>query len=1114
MGSCDINKPMTRSGLAALLTFTIGLTGCPGVPDRSGRIPEPVLRLNTVGTSLLSQQSWTEAQKAFGKALESRPDDPVLLVNLAVALVQQGRSEEAEQSLMRALEADSGNLHAHYNLGLIEKNRGNAEGAAGHFSQVTEADPDDVATLYNLATALGRLDRHQEAEASFRAALVQNPTHISSLYGLGRLLLQEGNQKEGQELIARSQKIRAQSGVDAAMGTQYGEQGPYAMGVDYPAGGLPAPGPVPVTFQEGSMEALEQEALASQGQHPAWIAMMLEGAKRAFELKASPEDRSALRSQAAGDVDGDGDVELVALLRERRGSRVSWSAVVDQTIIDHLFNFDERQELALKDPGEADHVDITLVDRDHDGDLDLFGCIGGGSGSTCFVADNDGSGRFETYGDTGIEIGAVESGPIRLAFTDYDNDRDIDLIAVEPGGVHLFSNLRDGSFENVSERAGLGGAVPGAVSIDVADLNKDGWMDLVLGTAEGPVLLLNRRGKFPSAQRPAGAQTGSTGENALVLGGRALVLDYDNDGFLDVAAWVGGRLRFFRNLGLEEWEETTDRLLSEALEAEPLTVADFDHDGDLDLQVLYATESLAFLINDGGNTNRWVDIQPRGVRDNKFGIGTKVEVLAGALRQKFEVTRPLPVHAGLGHRRTIDAVRFLWPGGVIQDELDVVGRSAEVAQLDRKGTSCPLLYAWRDGRWRFVTDLLGGCAIGYRHSPDTFSVPDTDEYVKVEGGLSEQDGALRLRLNNQLEEVIWFDQAALIAVDHPEGTQVYPDERLMPGPPWPEFGLFASGDVRPVVSARELESGREVTELLRRNDRRYVDGFELLPFKGYAEMHTLELDLGAYPTDSRGVLLLDGWIDYADSTSNLAAHQAGIELVPPRLYAADGKGGWRDLSGRMGFPAGLPKTMTVDLSEAFVSADRRIRIATTMRIYWDRARLMVGGDQTPLRVRRMKPTSARLGFGGFPAETSPDGRPPFGYDPDRISMTSLWKAHAGAYTAFGDVTELISRVDDRFVTTRGGDQIELWFESPGSLSPGWSRTYLFYADGFGKDMDPNSAASSRVGPVPFHGMPDYPYGPDVAPRASGEEPARPARLVLPGDGLPGVLPLPLVGQRD
>ena len=99
-------------------------------------------------------------------------------------------------------------------------------------------------------------------------------------------------------------------------------------------------------------------------------------------------------------------------------------------------------------------------------------------------------------------------------------------------------------------------------------------------------------------------------------------------------------------------------------------------------------------------------------------------------------------------------------------------------ELNRKGTSCPILYAWDGNRFRFVTDFLGGGIIGYLTAPGEYYTPDHDEYVRI-GELVPKEGRYVLQAANQLEEIIYLDAAALIAVDHPPGLEVHP-ERAAP----------------------------------------------------------------------------------------------------------------------------------------------------------------------------------------------------------------------------------------------------------------------------------------------------------------------------------------------
>jgi hypothetical protein len=278
------------------------------------------------------------------------------------------------------------------------------------------------------------------------------------------------------------------------------------------------------------------------------------------------------------------------------------------------------------------------------------------------------------------------------------------------------------------------------------------------------------------------------------------------------------------------------------------------------------------------------------------------------------------------------------------------------------------------------------------------------------------------------------------------------------------------------------QRGEDVTRLVAEKDRLYPAEFRLLPFKGYAEEHSLTLDLGELERGAHYVLLLYGWVDYADSSSNLAASQAGVTLRPPYLEVLGRDGGVTRTLPQMGFPAGLPKTMLVDLEGLVSPEEHRVRITTSMRLYWDRIQVARVVPEAPLVVKELEPSSAELRRLGYPAPFNPDGRMPSLYTYDRILDSELWDAHQGDYTRYGDVRPLLTDVDDRYVITHDGDEVRLSFEEAalGELRPGFHRTFLVAADGFGKDMDLSSAYPDTIEPLPFHGMKSYPYPSDSA----------------------------------
>ena len=277
-------------------------------------------------------------------------------------------------------------------------------------------------------------------------------------------------------------------------------------------------------------------------------------------------------------------------------------------------------------------------------------------------------------------------------------------------------------------------------------------------------------------------------------------------------------------------------------------------------------------------------------------------------------------------------------------------------------------------------------------------------------------------------------------------------------------------------------------------DRTFVDGFASDRIRGYAMQHTLTLTLPAGP-GGRRMLLLTGWTDYAFSADNYAAAQSGMKMMLPALQIEDGHGGWRTVIDDIGFPAGRPQTVTVDLTGKVPSPQTRVRIVTSMKIYWDRILVDTSDGRAEMRTVALDPADASLHWRGFSKEGSPDGREPYGYDYDTGSRDSPWKLMPGRYTREGDVRELLLATDDRFVIARSGDEIALTFDAA-SLPPlpaGWTRTFLVYGDGFSKEMDLHSASPDALDPIPFHGMTHYPFAASERPPLSAAQAADVAR---------------------
>jgi tetratricopeptide (TPR) repeat protein len=1039
---------------------------------------ENAYRANNIGVALLEQFKHKEAADAFRRALQLQPDLALARINLGIALFNVPDLPAAQKELQAASALAPSAPQPPYLLGLLAKTQNRPEEAIAAFQKVLRVDANDVGANINLGQLYAQQRKYTEAIAVLRTAIAAEPYNATALYNLGTALMRGGQREEGQKVIAQFQELR-QRGTGTTLGTNYLEQGRYAEAIAstgaeadlvdkrtpevvftdvtatvLPAGDWPAEqesGGAVLLFDydlDGDLDLLEvsgtRQRLARND-----AGKFTDVTARSGELSSGALSKASSAGVAAiaGDYDNDNRHDLFVV---RAGASTLYHNDGNGSFSDVT--------AASKIPAVPFAAKSTaFADVDHDGDLDI---VIAGEGHLLLRNNGD-----RTFSDQSAAAKLADKVAARaIVPTDFDNRRDIDLLIASTEKISLWRNMRDGTFRDVATDVGL--TTKGATAVAAGDINKDSFTDFYFSSgATGSFAMSNGKERFQITQAPAGSDASQ-------------LLDYDNDGLLDLISIAQTGVRVLRNTG-DSWTDVSDtatKNLAAGTGTLVLASGDLDADGDTDLVFGVPGGGLKVARNDGGNANRSLRVGLAGKVSNRSAVGSKIEMRAGSLAQKLETYAAAPAPApadvifGLGKRTTVDAVRVLWPAGILQAETEFAspGKSLvtlSLTELDRKPSSCPYLYVWNGEQFEFVTDFMGGGEMGHLDAPGIYNTPDPDEYVRIRSDqLRERDGRYELRITNELEEALFVDHVQLISVAHPQGMEVYPNEGLTV-PPRP-FKLFTTQSARVPLAAVD-EHGHDVLPRIARMDREYPDDFGVQPIRGYAEEHELILKLDP-DLRGRALLLMTGWTDYAWSSDNLAASQSGKSLRLPALQVKDERGQWKTVIENVGIPVGRPQTVVADLTGKFLSASREVRIVTNMRIYWDQILVDDSPGNFPVQLTRLDPLVADLRWRGFSLEYAPEGRQPMSYDYKKVSFTSPWKVMTGRYTREGDVRELLLESDDMFVISRPGDELILSFAADKlpPLPKSWTRTFLLYGDGFSKEMDINSASPDHVGPLP------------------------------------------------
>jgi hypothetical protein len=311
-----------------------------------------------------------------------------------------------------------------------------------------------------------------------------------------------------------------------------------------------------------------------------------------------------------------------------------------------------------------------------------------------------------------------------------------------------------------------------------------------------------------------------------------------------------------------------------------------------------------------------------------------------------------------------------------------------------------------------------------------------------------------------------------MAVDHPSDMAVFTNDKFK-GPPFPDFRLYGVRN-RIYARAAKTSDGRDVIKQVAAKDGLYPDDFSR-NMAGVADTHYIELDFGHTKDD--GVLILSGWVDWADGSTFLGVAQHGKGgLVPPYLQVRDKEGEWQTVLEDMGMPAGKPKTIAVDLKGKWLSDSREVRIVTNLCVYWDEVFLSEDATNAGIHPQNATMQAAKLHFRGFsPAVIHPERKQPERFSYENPAPVSMWNPTPGFYTRYGDVLALTAAVDDKMIVMGSGDEIQLRFKALPPPREGWTRDFLLLVDGWAKDRDSNTAHGQSTEPLPFHSMSQFPY---------------------------------------
>jgi len=1030
------------------------------------------VRLMNRGNNLMRKGDLEAAVGAYNKALDASPESTDARLNLANACLRLNRDPDALELAKQTLALDRNNPAAYYLMGCAYMHLSQWKAAVQAFQQSQAIEPRVTALNFQLGLAHEALGERKEALNDFQTVTLYDSSHPTAHYLLSRLYARLGKPDEAANELREHQKLQAK-GRPGPSDPVALEQCEYTKPLEPFILEQPLSPGIPVRFVNATDAAFEGKAADYRGPiavvdygHDGRNSIVAREASGEFRLldnraghfspfgRPMPAERGAKYGSAlVGDLGNDGSSCVVVLGED--GSRV-------YKITSEGKEYDYSDSTGL---GQVRAVSGLLGDLDVTGNLDLVTVKPGNAGLQ--VSRNIGSSSFDTDVDDSGLPGTLP-GATAVEMADWGNDGLPGIfVAVKGQPPRYFTKRRASTFapSAVSDKW------PAASILAAGDLNNDLELDVVLATQDGIKVILS--GHKEAISLPV---TGFRPEGIVLL-------DFDNDGWLDILAYGPDGIRVWRNEAHAGFRDVTAALgLDSVGPVAGALAADFDGGGAGDL-ILATPKGLQFWRNDGGNANRQLKIRLTGTRSNASALGMRVDLSAGNWRTSRFV-HSLPIEIGVGSHSKLDALTVHW-SDLATTSLDVPVSAAPLAVVEPKlpSGSCPYLYAWDGHGFRFVTDILGAAPLGLPLTKSRL-VPSNPEEILALGDAESfppHNGAYEVRVTDELREVLYLDEARLMAVDHPSGTIVCATSKLLASGPFPRPEIWT---LRPLgAPVRAVRSdGLEVTSELARADGRMVSPTALRrpQLRGFAEPYSVTMDFGTMDTSKPLVLALTGWLQFGGGMANIAGSiDPSVGPPFPTLEVQFTDGSWRKVEAEMGAPCGKTKTILVDLEGKLPGGAHNLRLTISFEIHWDAAVLCERINSDATREQSIHADAADLHWRGFSRYAPQAPAHPLTPQYDEVVGSPPWdRTPAGWCTRYGDVRELINGGDDRLAILNGGDEIALSFGASrfAPKAPGTDRDFFLYAYGWDKDADFHVVRGWDVEPLPFRSMDDQAYG--------------------------------------